>query len=584
MSASFPRRPFLHSRWALPLIMVLLVIVRIWLGNLRPVTYTNNGFFDEYRLLKMADLNYAFHTTDFTALNKTLAFSWFLDLASKLPFSLDTFLALYWSMAALIVWWLLKVASASRKWAFFGFIVVLFCPSAFEDQAGIRLYRNILLAPAIYIFLALLGILFLSCWKKKPAFKSLFLASFLLALTFPFSYYLKEDGLWMLLSLIVFALLCAGGLLWNTRLRWQKRLPACLIGLLALLLPFLSFSWKTSEYLAANEKYYQYPAITLRTGGEFYKFIQNVYKIESKDRSMIYWAPKDAFRQVMAVSPTLAKMDKFTSRLLNDSWITHYGDIQGDFLGWTMLIAFHETGTYTSPKELNDTFAAINAEIDQAFQEGKLKKDTRFQLTSQTGGRTWSEIQLLFPDMARLYSTAIFLNGYTASLKPVDTTGAPPLFTEEQTRELLKTWSEKLKTDLEPPKDEKAMEGWTQSRTPGLILSWIDFFLYRLINPILILAGGLLWVFWLFLVLVKKSHTRLLSKVVSWLIFLLGGMGICYAAALVWFSQFIYLPIPDPAVGLEWLVYYGPGMFPMLTIPALLAFSLYRPFSRRSSR
>lgn len=550
--------------------MFVLFGLRIWLGHLRPVTYTTNAFFDDFQLLQAADLDWYFQNITWTTLNKTLAFPWFLHFVSLFPFSLDMVLAMIWFVDALLCWKMIRIAGIKNGWALFGFVFVLFYPSAFDDRTGIRLYRNMLLAPCSFGFIELCSILFLLCWKKRIKPFSICFYSLLLALLFPFAFYVKEDGLWLLLVLAFFEICSLSGLfiqlVSNRRRGWKNSIPLFLCGLL-LFSPMINYGFQRHRYIKANEKYYDYSGITLRTDGSFYDFIQKVYTIESPDRNILNWAPKDAYRKAMNASPTLAAQEPFNTYVLN-SWLAIV-DISGDFLGWVMLAAMHDTGTYTSPSQIESLFKTINQELDIAFENGTIVKDTRFQLTSQAGGRTFEEILALFPDIARIYTSVLFLKGYEASVNLPDTEGVEGIFTQEETENLLKKWSTLLKIDLEKP-DESSKDQWIQSRTPGAIVSNLIFWIYRIVNPLLFVVAFIAWIDTLIKILRQRKGINRTSYSSFWLIFFLIGISFVYAVALVWFCQFLLIQ-SDPSGRWTWFVNYG-GALGGILFPALLLF------------
>lgn len=551
--------------------MLFFLALRIWLSHLCPITYTNNGFFDDFQLLKAADLDQYFQTVTWTTLNKTLSFPWFLHLVSMIPFSLDTTLVLVWFGAAWLCWKMIRTAGIRKEWALFGFVFVLFCPCAFDNRTGIQLYRNILLAPCGFGFIELCSILFLLCWKKNIRVFSIGFYSLLLALLFPFAFYLKEDGLWMLLVLLFFEVCSLLGLLVQLIRKKRRRLKSFVQFFLAGLLlfsPLINYEVQRHRYIQTNEKYYDYSGITLRTDGSFYEFIQNIYKIESPDRNILYWAPRDAYRKAMSASPTLAAQEPFNTHVLN-SWLAVTGDISGDFLGWVMLTAMHDTDTYTSPSQIESLFKTINQELDTAFENGTLVKDTRFQLTSQAGGRTFKEILALFPDIVRIYISVLFVKGYYSTVKLPDTGGADGIFTQEETEELLKKWSVLLKTDLEKP-EESLEDQWIQSRIPGTIVSNLIFWIYRIINPLLFGIAFISWIDALMNALRQRKFINRTSCISFWLIFFLVGISFVYATALVWFCQFLLIQ-SGPEEEWTWFVYYDGALWGIL-FSALLLF------------
>lgn len=578
-------QPRQTGRWKIPAAMGLFVLLRILFAAARPVAYTTNGFYDEWLMLQYANLEHMYATNNFVTLIKTLSFPWFLNLAAKLPFPFYVSLALYWTLAALAVYWLLKTAKASPGWALFGFVFVLFCPAAFEDIAGIRFYRTIIQAPTTFIFFGLLGVGFLQAWNQKPSYLAFCLSWAAMGLFFPFAYYIKEDGDWMRYVLMVFGLVDGFGLLYQLNGKYRLG-PALkkggwkivLAAAICILLPFLNLNYQKDKYRQANLEHFGVDAIDLRTDGGIGQFIERLYQIDSPDRTYRIWAPEDAFRQAAAVSPTLAGMSDLIAYVEDDPWILNGNpDIPGDFIGWVLLNGLNETSNYPSAKAVNDTFNQINAELDAAFESGSLKRaHSLVQISSKAGGRKWSEIPMLFKDMFQMYSTALFLNGYHATIQPVDNSAIPALqLTTQQVDSALAWLSGQLKMDFQAPKDEAASQSYIQHRKFGVILSDSVMWIYRILTPLLFVYGLWLWICFAGCLIRRQLRRPTLQKAVFWAIFLMIGASLAYCLAMIWFLQFLYLDngqiVQDP---LKLMVTYGPALYAFIYPALLLSYSL----------
>lgn len=574
------------------LVMIIFVLLRIRLGALRSVQYTDNALFDDYTLLMSADFDRLYQgTPSFLTLIKTLSFPWFLNFAAGFPFSINTVLALFWTVDALLMYALLRQNGMRRGWALFGFAFTLFCPTAFENRSGVQFYRNILLAPTTMFFMTLLGLMFSIAWnRRKTQYWKIWLGALAMTLFFPFAYYIKEDGIWMLGVLAVFTVLILGGLVFRlikTRKKKAMRLLVpTLISALLLCFPFVNLKMSTDRYIHANEQYLHLPYITLRTDSEFFRFIETMYRLETPDRSLVFWSPKDTFRQAAEVSPTLQNMPEFTDTVLNHSWILQGGEISGDFLGWVMLIALQDLGLYESPEQVNALFGQINAEVDQALQDGRLKKEKgRIYLTSKSAGRKWKEVFELLPDLAILYESQIFLSGYSASFLPTNPEAIGAYQSQEELDDLLSRWSEKLKTDLVTPQDPALANRWSTDREKGARLSNQVFDVYKILIPILFFGGLLIWLLRVVGHFAFRIRYSRQTWIALWLIFLMMGVSFVYGLALVWFTQFIDYFNPAHVIHeriLYTLTYYGPGLVGMIYPSILLACGqLFRQKSRK---
>ena len=153
------------------IIMILLVLVRIALGYAIGAWYGANQVCDDLIMFDGLSLKRLTSPNELS-LVKDLSYSLFLGISAvtNLPYTVT--LSLFWALAALVAWLLVRKVSKNKWVQFFAFVYVLFLPIAFEAWSGLRVYRNSIIAPSIIITFGLALITFINLVKKEKPFKS----------------------------------------------------------------------------------------------------------------------------------------------------------------------------------------------------------------------------------------------------------------------------------------------------------------------------------------------------------------------------------------------------------------------------
>ena len=333
--------------------------------------------------------------------------------------------------------------------------------------------------------------------------------------------------------------------------------------LVCLVLPIVNFNIQTAKYLKANEKSFNYSDITLRTGGSFASVANQVYKIASDERTYRFWAPRDAIKKAIDVSPTLQSMPDLIERIDNFPWYAGT-EIPGDFLPWVMLFSLEDTGRYTNAADIEKIYSKIDEEIRQAFENGSLKKDQKFQLTKSAGGRSVQEIFLMFPDIIQLYETVIFLKGYDSSYK----------MPSQEDQDYIGSFTEQLNQDLTYPSNSKLRNDFIFKNEIGKKITEIDFNIYRIWIPVLFFTGILSWLLSLLLGFKKIKPNTLDQWLSLFSVFVLMGISFAYATGIVWFSEFLVTAGNIQTDEIWRIIFYGVGIVPMIYLSILIAMCL----------
>ena len=533
-----------------------LFVVRLILGRAADCHFFPMAYHDESLMINYADLKSHFLTQDLPQkdlLVKDMGFPailFFLRLSGVVYTDL---LAILWLAAALLTVKLFRDLRAEKNFLFDAaiFVFVLFMPAAFDLNIGTKIYRNAALTPLYFIVLIMTAIIFIRHFirpRRLLAFNVLFGGVFTL------TYYVKEDGIWLLLCLIAVQMICLAKILLSGERIFER--------VAVLILPLIIFACGTVTYKAVNKIFFDVYLVNNRTEGELGNFLKQVYAIKSDERTALYWAPTDAIDTAFNASETLRGNQNLRDKVFNNNW---FGDItktpiRGDFLGWIMLSELYASGTCKTLAEQEEFLSKVNAELEEAFEAGALQRDDRFQLISSMGGLTAGEIFSMGKPILLEYAIHLVpLYGYKAGdftqnemYKFVpDSEPADAAFKERMTAKAAEVTN--LNFDAENP----------YGAATNIFIK-IIFGVYSVIQIALIIAAAFGIARSVRVIIQRKkifslSECLMLTLALSGLI-----LSMIYAFAIAWFSNFLVIGIPTWAQIFP-LKYYSSGLIPMLT-------------------
>ena len=545
--------------------MFAFALMRILLGAAIGVWFPAAQQWDDRLMIGYTALKAHFSIPVYYSLVKDMSFPVFLKLtsASHIPYS--AILAILWVTAALSIYTLIKRICCNSKYcniiAFFCYIYCLFLPQAFDIWSGTRLYRNPLISPLVIIIFSLIIRM-----VYDLDFGNRFIYSILLGLLFSFTYYIKEDGLW-LLACLVFATLVS--LVRNLYIRQFS-----VKSLIVLILPVFIFIASSLGYRTINYLSFGVFEINTRTGGEFGSFMEHLYEIESDNRSIVVWTPADTFQKAYDSSSTLAKHPELLDEIMHSPWAQYdlYANpLAGDHLAWALRDALLDTGLYTSERDVQEFFRTVNNELDEAFKSGTLHRDKEtHQLLPSTGGYTSSEIANLFTNVADSFLGAIILKGYRPGLGNVSEEEISAYQTECDMA--ASVTNERYVSNIDLFNNKHAS---SDRLIPCLtFLAWI----YRVINVVLfVLSLVLMFLFIIRALSHYQSHKHIAKNNLKPYMFVIGsaamlGISICYAFSISWFSAFLF----EDGIDMTILNFYNialPGLLMYMNILSLLGVS-----------
>lgn len=552
---------------------IILSLFRIWvswlLGNVIPAGDNS----DSLLMMEYANVfDHVWAPSD-TSLVKTMSYPLFLLLPTMCGISYNVLLSLLWIVAGVACVCALKRVFADKRFLAFAFLFVIWTPIAFEVWGGVRVYRNAVIAPSLFLLFPLLFLLVSNCLSEKLRVSRILSTGIFAGVAFLFSFYLKEDGFWMLPLLFMVIAVCIVLIAFGMMQKRLQRNRAIAL-LVACLLPFGIFQAGTAVYKEFNNHYFGVSEVNTRTEGELGEFVKNVYRIDSDARTKYVWAPYDAIERAFDASPTLAEHPELEENLLNNSWFKQeegQAPIPGDFLGWVIRTSLVETGLWESEAQVQALFAQVNDEIEEAFVGGSLPREDGMSLVSSAGARTFDEVCDLADDTLLTASSPITFIGYRMDAAAYRNAGV--VDPEEAQQYLLNQYGGSLD-------DPGVARIERMKATVGEAISKIDLVLYRFVAPVLLLAGfiGFAWTLWS-----RLAKKRCLTPD-QWLGVAaccgLALMAVVYAFGISWFSEFIYEGNLES--GAVFLTFYGIGVIPMVYLSMLFGCALLLNEVRRA--
>ena len=404
---------FRNENPALIIFMGAVLALRLWFARIIGCRFAPEQYYDDAILVHYADLYSHFIAQDLPAkdlLVKDMGFPLILSFVEASGLVYTDVISLMYFAAALSAVMLFRVLSAKKNFLRDAAIF------AFVFNAGTPLYRNAVLPPLYFIVLTMLAIIFARHFIKPHAENVAF--NIIFGLIFTLTYYIKEDGLWLLICLAAVTAICFVKLIAEKFLSDSQRLRYIAL----LLLPLFIFAGGTVVYKGVNKIFFGVYLINNRTEGELGDFVKQIYKIKADGRRASIWAPTDAINQAFNVSETLRGNQNLRGKVFNNNW---FGDItktpiHGDFLGWVMLNALYDSGTCKTFAEQEEFLSKVNAELQAAFEAGALQRDERFQIVSSMGGMTAGEIFSLTPLVLREYFSHVTTYYYLPGALPLD--------------------------------------------------------------------------------------------------------------------------------------------------------------------
>ena len=412
-------KSFLQGNKIFISLIFIVSLFRILIGVNIPIWLVIGSYYDDLLLLDYSHLITHFTDWNIISLVKDLSYSIFLSFVRFSGLSYRFWISIMWIIAAVLMsYGIYRFLTKNKKVIFLAFLFILFLPMAFEVNFGLRIYRNAIQAPFTIIFLSTLYIFinYLFYFSNSKT-KNVVLWAIILGFIFTFNYYIKEDGI---LTLPIF-LACIFGvliyLIYTNYLKSFKRSDIrniIKISIIAIL-PIIIFAGCTVAYQEANYHYFGVHEINTRTSGEMGDFYSNLLKIDDDNKTTQVWIPASTVEKAYNASPTLQKHPEFIDAWMHTPWadgILINSTIYGDLPTWSLRYALNNSGLFSDEKSVNDMFYSVNKELDQAFENGSLKKSEKIFITSSANGKDIGEISELSPFLVHGLRATLFFEKF----------------------------------------------------------------------------------------------------------------------------------------------------------------------------
>ncbi len=280
------------------------------------------------------------------------------------------------------------------------YLLLIFSPVTFADSTALRVYRNSILPYLTLLVFAGFIAFFLN--KEEKGIKPLIPWIIIESISLPLFWYVKEDSIWVLPFCVVITVLA---LIWvwiNHRDDFIKKLIAFSIPVLMTIVMGLGI---------ATTNYMHYGVFTTndRSHTEAAKTYSNILKIESDaSEDDPVWVNAGMYEKAAEASPTFAMVwDRIKESNNANGGTTALGDL---FI-WKIRHTLLEMGYYTDAKETNELYGKINDELEEAFDNGSLKKDDLIHLSGLMKGMSFGEIVNCIPKAIKnMYNVSVYKN------------------------------------------------------------------------------------------------------------------------------------------------------------------------------
>lgn len=527
-------------------VLVLLTGARLMMSLTLHMWYAWVQGADDYLLMHQALKGYA-SSDDSMTLAKNPGYGYWIRLFSKLGLTADLAQFLIWFAASLIVALAFQKLFGKPVLTAIVYVYVLWNPIAFENWLGTRFYRNSLFAPLTFLLVGLL-ILFIDMvipirsrngkesdapqhassrvQSEKVTWAQLFrfvLVAVGVGASACLMYLLREDSVW-LLPMLLFVLIVKIVIV----IRANLQIATTCIILLFSLLPALTLIAGIAVSMKVNQHYFGVALLNTRTQGELAGFVNRTYEVDNAEQNPDIWAPPSSIQQVIDVSPTL----QHEPELIEQLYHAHFASpdikqhpLRGDFLTWQIRLSVQSSGGWQNEAAVQRLFHRINTEIDQAYQDGRLRKSDKFFLSSSLVPRTQQQIIGLSGQTARS-----FWWNFDCSSQYRPTTGKNDIATDPKNIEGLH------KMDVDPANPNPVHFGFfTVNNAQNLSMHIVT--IYSVVNKIL----AFIFITSIALSLFVRTRMRQQSEgPIIILGILLLMYALFYGFSVAWFTEYVH--------------------------------------------
>ena len=382
-----------HEKSIIVTILALATVFRVLLAlntpiNIWPEQVYDDNLMQEYAL-NIRGGNWLGEYNQLT-LTKGITFSVFMAVCNFLLIPYNLGLVLLWILAVFVVCQAFKPKFGVKSRALL-YILLLFAPCMFTTLISQRLYRNALLpAGTLLIFGSFIGLYL----RRNKNIKTLIPWSISAAVSLASYWFIKEDSIWVLPFIVVISILCL--IFWVRKwfiLRKLKKEAKELLWpkFLLLFAPYIFLIVVSVAYSFINYQSYGVFTTSDKSSGNFAKMIKSMMIIDDPNRQGTdVWITKNMFEKIYDNSPTFENLKEEVSEI--KSWTNDSGESLGDLVIWKIRLAMSNKGYYKDAKQADDFSKKVADELSDAFNDGRLTKDSKIHISAQMRGMDFEDI------------------------------------------------------------------------------------------------------------------------------------------------------------------------------------------------
>lgn len=288
----------------------------------------------------------------------------------------------------------------SNRWVQLGiYLFLLYSPAMLSVDAQQRVYNCALVPGAILlVFAGVLGVFF----RRHRSWKTVLVWSCFLGFVFPFFWHLRNDTMWMLpfvltgTGISIFCIIKKNGFHKGTAVKS-----------LICLIPVLTLVFSNLMIAGINQKHYGLFVVNDRSGSSEAEFISRLMEMDEKSENPNVWVSQNAMKKAVEVSPALQEIQPQIEEMFQSGWVSG-GEIVGDIVVWAFRDAMEAAGYYQgNAPETEAFYKRAIAELDQAYEDGRLHKDGLLHLSALSKGISWKDVPTLVKRIKSSFLAAV---------------------------------------------------------------------------------------------------------------------------------------------------------------------------------
>ena len=311
---------------------------------------------------------------------KGIGFPVFLTVARIFGFSYLSAISLFYIGACLLTIVALRPLLQKTWQGILVYGILLFNPETISYTTQ-RVYRNSLTPSQVLLILACCFAIYLRYKKPLQKWWGWAVGS---GLSVAFFWHTREDAIWILPFLVVFAGVLAVGIFQSAK-SWKGKFGRAI----SVIAPILAIPISTGMISAVNNHYYGMYVSNELGQGNFPKALQAMYTAQTDTPEIEYVSVSQAkLKQLYTYSPSLAEiqdqLDKWGALFSTYDRHTEDGEVEDGYFFWVLRMAAEEKGYYESPQKADAYWGQVAGELQTAFDNGTL-------------AHTWSMPSALMP-------------------------------------------------------------------------------------------------------------------------------------------------------------------------------------------